>query len=77
MSMLKEMVSGPATFAYYRDGELWYSTHDGFYFPVPITDIGTATFNAEEKGILMMRYIRKHLKLAEQAREARNVDQAS
>ncbi len=69
MSSLKEMVSGPATFSFYRDGELWYTTHDGFKFPVPITDIGTATFNAEEKGILMMRYIRKHQDKLQKARE--------
>jgi hypothetical protein len=46
-------------FKYYRDGELWYETDQGFLFPVPISDIGTATFNATEKTILLMRYIRK------------------
>ena len=34
-----------------------------FEFPVPISDIGTATFLAEDKALLFMRYIRKHLDL--------------
>ena len=46
-------------FLYYRDGSLWYSTYFDEVFPVPIEDIGNATFNAEEKAILLMRYMRK------------------
>lgn len=49
-------------FQYYRDKELWYKTNNGFLFPVPISDIGNATFLAEDKAILFMRYIRKYLK---------------
>jgi hypothetical protein len=49
------------TFSYYRDGSLWYITDLGFLFPVPIDDIGNATFLATDKGILFMRYIRKHM----------------
>lgn len=30
-------------------------------FPVPIEDIGDATFLAEDKAILFMRYIRKYI----------------
>lgn len=47
-----------ATFSYYRDGSLWYKTCRGELFPVPITDIGNATFNHTEKAILLMRYMR-------------------
>jgi len=36
-----------------------------FTFPVPIDDTGEGQFNAEDKAILFMRYIRKEL-------EARN-----
>ena len=63
MLTLKEMVSDnkQVTFVEYRQGNLWYSTEDGFKFPVPIEDIGTATFAATEKALLMMRYMRKHL----------------
>jgi hypothetical protein len=52
-------------FNYYRDGSLWYETQKGFMFPVPVTDIGNATFKAEDRAILFMRYIRKHAKAIE------------
>ena len=73
---IKEMVKDKTvTFEYYKDNELWYCTEDGFEFPVPIEDIGNATFFATDKAILFMRYIRKHLetiakfeKLKEEAR---------
>jgi hypothetical protein len=60
---LKNMVSDNriVKFVYYRDGSLWYSTFNGFVFPVPVSDIGTATFHAEDKALLFMRYIRKHI----------------
>ena len=48
-------------FKYYRDGNLFYSTECGFEFPVPIEDIGNAVFLSEDKAMLFMRYIRKHL----------------
>lgn len=46
-------------FCYYRDGSLWYRTEFKEIFPVPIDDIGTATFNDTEKALLFMRYMRK------------------
>ena len=49
-------------FEYYRGGELHYKTECGFQFPVPISDIGDATFMKEDKAMLFMRYIRKQLK---------------
>jgi hypothetical protein len=49
------------TFRFYRDGQLWYATERGFEFPVPTSEAGTATFLAEDKAILFMRYIRKHI----------------
>ncbi|MEJ2133344.1 MAG: hypothetical protein P8Y95_17360 [Gammaproteobacteria bacterium] len=71
MSDLKTLVKGKmARFVYYRDKALHYETDDGFLFPVPVEDAGSATFNAEEKAILMMRYIRKHLENVEKARES-------
>jgi hypothetical protein len=47
-------------FQYYRDNELWYTTDDEFLFPVPISDVGNATFLRDDKAILFMRYIRKY-----------------
>lgn len=58
---LVEMVKGKKVkFQYYRKGELWYTTDDDFLFPVPISDTGDGTFNAEDKATLFLRYIRKH-----------------
>ena len=75
---IKQMVrdDNMAEFEYYIDGNLWYSvtyyeqdmSHGYFKFPVPISDIGNATFNRTERAILLMRYIRKHLETLERAR---------
>ncbi|MBO6558885.1 MAG: hypothetical protein JJ921_08480 [Pseudomonadales bacterium] len=59
-----------AHFVFYRDRALFYETDNGFQFPVPIEDAGSATFNKEEKAILLMRYIRRHLKNVEEAKDA-------
>jgi hypothetical protein len=48
------------SYEYYRGGELWYKTTDGFMFPVPISDVGDATFMKEDRAITFMRYIRKY-----------------
>ena len=65
MLSIKEMVSKnkKVRFVFFRDKALHYETEDGFVFPVPVDDAGSATFGAEEKAILLMRYIRKHMKL--------------
>ena len=47
-------------FSFFRDNEIWYETDKGFVFPVPIKDVGTATFLRDDKAILLMRYIRKY-----------------
>ena len=54
------------TFEYIRAGVLYYScinleTEDYYLFPVPISDIGEATFGKQEKTIFLMRYIRQAL----------------
>lgn len=48
-------------FEFFRSPNLWYSTESGFLFPVPLDDIGEATFLAQDKAILFMRYIRKYI----------------
>jgi len=67
MNTIKEMVKDKkkVRFSFYRDSELWYKTECGFEFPVPIREIGNATFLAEDKAILFMRYIRKHIEMLE------------
>lgn len=76
MTTIKEIVRDDniAEFEYYLDHNLWYKvmfTKDDlsfgeFSFPVPIDDIGNATFNRTERAMLMMRYIRKHMKTLEE-----------
>lgn len=61
MITLKEHIQGFVKFSHYFDGNLWYKTETNFVFPVPISDIGNATFLDKDKGILFMRYIRKHM----------------
>jgi hypothetical protein len=70
MRTLKEMIvnNQKVQFSFYRDGQLWYETECGFRFPVPIVDVGTATFLVEDRAILFMRYIRKHLAALDEAR---------
>ena len=65
MAVLKDYVTGRVKFQYYRAGNLYYeattANGDILVFPVPITDCGEATFLAQDKAMLFMRYIRKHL----------------
>ena len=56
-------------FLYYRANELWYRTECGFEFPVPISDTGTGIFNNEDKALLFMRWIRKHVNYIKEAAE--------
>ena len=62
---IKDMVTGnkQVTFVRCRDGDLWYVTDDGFEFPVPVEDIGNATFLARDKALLFMRWMRRHLEV--------------
>jgi len=71
MLSIKEMVAGgkKAQFIEYRQKELWYRTEDGFEFPVPIDDAGDGRFQAEEKAMLLMRYIRKHVEMIQFQKE--------
>ena len=67
---IKEMISSgkKVSFVRYQNKELWYKTECGFEFPVPIDDAGEAAFLSEDKGILFMRWIRKHLENIEQGK---------
>lgn len=58
---LKEHVTGKVKFQFYKAGNLYYQNEKGLVFPVPIEDIGEATFVNEDKALLFMRYIRRHL----------------
>ena len=72
MRSIKDMVKDnqQVTFQFYREGQLWYHTECGFEFPVPVDEAGTATFLAQDKALLFMRYIRKHRQALDEARGA-------
>lgn len=67
---IKEMVKDnkKVKFLHFKNNEFWYVTETGFEFPVQLDDIGTAVMLAEDKALLFMRYIRKHVKLIEEAK---------
>lgn len=65
MNALKDMVTNDkrVSFVRYQNSELWYVTECGFEFPVPISDTGNAAFGPNDKAILFMRWIRKHIEM--------------
>ena len=71
---IKEMVTGDkkVKFLFYKDNELWYQTENGFEFPVPIDDTAGATFLPEDKALVFMRWIRRHLKYLEDSKNNQN-----
>lgn len=64
---LKQIVkNNQVSFSHYRAGHLYYNVpvdQEQYSFPVPVDDIGDATFLKSDKAIIMMRYIRKALEL--------------
>jgi len=72
MLSVKDMVKDgkKVFFKFYRKNELWYATEDGFEFPVPIDDVGDGIFMNEDKAMLFMRYIRKHVEMIAKEKEA-------
>jgi len=65
MMNIKEIVKDNRVyFSFYRAGYLYYNVTVNsikYVFPVPVEDIGDATFLYEDKAILLMRYIKKAL----------------
>lgn len=62
---LKFRIQSHVKFVHYQDGNLIYKCIDGFEFPVPIDDCGSARFLAGDKGMVFMKWIRKHMELLE------------
>ena len=69
MNITELVKNKKAHFVHYREGHFIYETDDGFQFPVPLTDIGTATLLAEDKALFFMRWIRRQLETIEQAKK--------
>ena len=60
-------------FVKYQQQELWYKCENGFEFPVPISDTGDAAFGEEDKALLFMRWIKKHIDMLEHAKRSEGV----
>jgi len=60
-------------FARYQGNALWYRCEDGFEFPVPIDDTGDGVFLPEDKALVFMRWIRKHVAYLNTALAERSV----
>ena len=65
---LKVRVKGQVHFVYLTEGALWYKCDDNFVFPIPLADTGnaqggSATFLRDDKGMMMMRWIRKEMEV--------------
>lgn len=72
---ITDHVKGQVEFQYYRDGNLWYETSETkLLFPVPVEDIGNATFMRSDKALLFMRYIRKYLEGKEAAKNGEAIN---
>lgn len=70
MQTVKELIQEKCNFLFYRKGELHYATDkSNFTFVVPISDAGDGEFHTMERGITMMRYIRKQLEANKAGRE--------
>lgn len=61
-SELKLLIKGACSFEYYQAGNLYYRTENGdLLFPVPVQDFGSSKLEAREKGIILMRFIKRQL----------------
>ena len=48
-------------FQLFRNNHFIYKTDNGFYFSVPLEDVGKASMLANDKTIFFMRWIRKQV----------------
>ena len=64
MKLTDIVKNNKVNFSHYRAGYLYYNvivSEETYMFPVPISDIGDATFLSEDKALIFLRYIRKAL----------------
>ncbi len=77
---LTDLAREQATFVRYDDGELWYSiawsaslgVFGGYFlFPIDVRDTNDTggSFGSSEKGITLIRWIKRHMELLQSARE--------
>lgn len=66
---LVELAKETAQFVRYQDQTLWYRIEKfNFEFPIPVSDSGSGAFGPSEKGLTLLRWIRKHVAFLAEAR---------
>lgn len=64
MSKLTDIVKA-STFSHFKgfsDSQFWYSTSEGYLFPIPAADIvGVSALRPHEKTIGLMKWIKAHI----------------
>lgn len=79
--LLKSRVRGRVRFDFFHDGALWYKCEDDWSFPVDVSETtntqgASPTFLAEDKGIVFMRWIRKHMNYEDSLVEMQREEEA-
>lgn len=71
---VKDLVANGRRVAFvrYQSNQLWYVCEGGFEFPVPVDDTGDGVFLREDKALVFMRWIRKHVQFLRDATSAQN-----
>jgi hypothetical protein len=69
---LIDCVKGNAKFVKFdctegKEPAIWYICENGFVFPIPLSEMHGAEFNAEDKATYFMRWIRPQLELIKSA----------
>lgn len=68
MTVKENVIDGKkAIFKFYKDGSLYYETELGLIFEIPCIETGNGTFNAEEKALNLMKWIKKQIDINEKA----------
>lgn len=57
------------------DGAVWYTTGlSNFDFPIPLTEVGSSTFGQVEKGVTLLRWLKKHFEMLQKERPPSDED---
>lgn len=63
--IITEHIKGRSKFVFYREKNLHYRTDTGLDFIVPLEETDGASFEAEDKSLFFMRWIRRRLEQEE------------
>lgn len=71
---LAQLVKLNYNFLRFSNGEFTYASDNEAFFKIriPLEEVGNGTLLSYEKGIVLMKWIRKELKLREQVEETKN-----